>query len=112
TSLSLPHPHAERGEAVAAVSASQLVQQRHDQTRAAHAEGMAECDRAAVHVHALRVEPELADHDQALRGDRLVQLDEVELAGLASYALQQPADRRYRADAHHARIDPGDRGAA
>ena len=35
-------------------------------------------DRAAVHVHLRRVEPELADDGEALRGERLVQLDEVE----------------------------------
>jgi hypothetical protein len=38
---------------------------------------MAERDGAAVDVHFLLVETELPDDDEALRGERLVQLDEI-----------------------------------
>ena len=56
------------------------MQQRDDEAGAAHAERMAERDRAAVDVHALLVEAELAHDREALRGERLVQLDQVEVA--------------------------------
>ena len=78
--LALADADAERREAVAAAAAAQLVQQRDDEPRAAHPERMAERDRAAVHVHLLGVEAELPDHDEALRGERLVQLDQVEVS--------------------------------
>src|SRR5919204_132087 len=58
-----------------------LPQPREDEPCAAHAERMPEGDRPAVHVHALLVEAELANDDEALRGECLVQLDEVDLTG-------------------------------
>ena len=78
--LALADADAQRREPVTAAPPAQLVEERHDEPRAAHAERVAERDRAAVHVHALRVEPELADHREALRRERLVQLDEIDLA--------------------------------
>src|SRR5262245_993776 len=103
----LPDADAKRREAVAAVPATELVQERHHETRTAHPERVAERDRAAVHVHALLVEPELPDDGEALRRERLVQLDEVDVRGGDAGALQQLAHGRDRPDAHHARIDAG-----
>jgi hypothetical protein len=40
---------------------------------------MAERDCSAVHIHLLGVEAEVADHGEALRRERLVQLDEVDV---------------------------------
>src|SRR6266511_879687 len=68
-------------------------------------------DRAAVHVHLLLVETELTDDGEALRGERFVQLDEVDLLDPDAGSLEQLPYGRDRADAHHARIDTGD-GAA
>ena len=59
----------------------------------------------------LRVEPQLADHLEALRGEGFVQLDEVELVDADAGAVEQLADGRDGADAHHARVDARD-GAA
>ena len=109
--LALPDADAEGREPVAAAAAAQLVQERDDEARAAHPERMAERDRAAVDVHALRVEAELADHREALRRERLVQLDEVEVGDADAGPREQLAHGRHRPDAHHARIDAGD-GAA
>src|SRR4029077_5683732 len=78
--LALAHADAERREPVPAVPAAQLVQERDDQTGAAHTEGGPHGDRAAVHVHLLVVEAELADDGEALRRERLVQLHQVEVA--------------------------------
>src|SRR5437899_1332676 len=85
--LALADSDAEGRQPVPAAAAAELVEQRDDQPRAAHPERVAERDGAAVHVHPARVEPELADHDQALRGKGLVQLDEVEVGRLDPGAL-------------------------
>ena len=50
--------------------------------RAARAEGVAEGDAAAVHVHALGVEAEVADYREGLDREGFVQLDQVEVLGL------------------------------
>ena len=70
---------------------------------------MAERNRAAVHVHALRIETELADDLKALRGERLVQFDQVEIADLEARARENLPHGRDRADAHDPRIDARDR---
>ena len=62
----LPHAYTERREPVPAVAPAQLVQQRHDETGAAHPERVPERDRATVHVDSLLVETELADDREAL----------------------------------------------
>src|SRR3954447_8997849 len=106
--LALAHADAEGREAVPAAATPELVQQAHDETGAAHPERVAERDRAAVHVDALGIEAELADHDQALRGEGLVQLDEVDVGDGDARAREQLLDRRDRADPHHARVDTRD----
>ena len=78
--LALADADAEGRQAVTAAAAAELVQERHDEPRAAHPERVAERDRAAVHVHALRIEAELANDDEALRRERLIQLDQVDVA--------------------------------
>src|SRR5262245_9480725 len=70
---------------------------------------MAKRDRASVHVHALRVEAELADDLKALRREGFVQFDEVEVGGLDTGAGQNLSHRGDGPDAHNAWIDPGDR---
>src|SRR6266545_398689 len=82
-----------------------------DEPRPAHSEWMAERDRAAVHVHLLLVDPELADDGEALRRKRLVQLDEVDLVDADTCALEQLPDCGNRPDAHDTRVDPGDRAS-
>src|SRR2546421_6840430 len=109
--LPLADAHAEGRQAVTAVAASELVEERDHETGAAHPERMAERDRAAVHVHLLLVQAELADDDETLRRERLVQLHEIDLVDPEARPLQQLPDRRARPDAHHARVDPCD-GAA
>src|SRR5581483_6758187 len=80
--LSLSDADAHRRDSVAAAAPAQLVQERHGQPRTAHAERVADRDRAAVHVHLLLVDAELAHDRDRLRRERLVQLDEIDVAEL------------------------------
>ena len=89
-------------------AATELVEQRHDEPRTAHPERVADRDRAAVDVHALLVDPEVAHHRERLRGERLVQLDEVDVLDRDPRAVEQLADGRDRPDAHHGGIDARD----
>src|SRR4051812_46059394 len=72
---------AHRAERVTAAAPVQLVDGRGDQAGAARAERMAERDRAAVGVDARVVvgDAEVAQNREALRGERLVELDHVDL---------------------------------
>ena len=87
------------------------MQERDDETRAAHPERMTERDRAAVHVHPFLVEAQLPDDGEALRRERLVELDEVDVSGGDARPLEQLADGRNRADAHDPRVDARRGGA-
>src|SRR6266540_5112181 len=69
---------------------------------------MAERDRTTVHVHALRVEPELTNHDQALRREGFVELDQIDVRGTDPRTLEQLPDRWHGPDPHHARVDSCD----
>jgi hypothetical protein len=64
--LALTDADAHRREAIAAAAAAKLVQEGHDETRAAHPERVAESDCATVDVHPLGIEAQLADDDQTL----------------------------------------------
>jgi hypothetical protein len=70
---------------------------------------MSECDGAAVHVHPVPVQTELADDDEALRGEGLVQLHEVDLVDIDAGPLEKLSHCRDGADPHHARVDSGHR---
>ena len=60
-------------------AAPQLERQRQQQARAGHAERMAERDRAAVDVDLVAIEAELLLDGEILRGERLVDLDEIDV---------------------------------
>jgi hypothetical protein len=73
------------------------------------AEGVAEGDGAAVDVGLLAVEAELLLDREVLRGEGLVDLDEVHLVERELGARGgQRLDRRDGADAHDLRLDAGD----
>ena len=70
---------------------------------------MAERDRAAVDVQPLGIDRQLAQAREHLRGERLVQLDEIDLVERQAGQLQHLPDRRHRADAEALRLDAGRR---
>ena len=87
--VALGGARADRGDADPAAAAAQLVHERAEQPRARGADGMAERDRAAVHVHPLGVDPEQVDRVQGDRAERLVHLEQVD--------VRQPRARPSRA---------------
>ena len=70
---------------------------------------MAERDRAAVDVQPVGIDRQLLQAGEHLRGERLVQLDEIDLIERQAGQLQHLADRRHRADAEALGLDAGGR---
>src|SRR5262245_26427112 len=71
----------------------QLEQQRVDEARAGGAERVAKADRPAIHVHLLAIEAQLLLDRQVLPGERLVDLEQIELIELHAGALERLAYR-------------------
>src|SRR5437016_1366340 len=92
----LPAADAERGDTEPRVTVLHGVEERHQHARAARTDGMAERDGAAVHVHAILRDAELAQHAERLRGERLVELPEVDLFPAQVRLLQRLLRRRPR----------------
>src|SRR3954447_19226876 len=88
---------AHRHEAYLLVRALELVQEGGDQPRAGGAERVPERDRAAVDVDAVHVRLELAAPGRDNGGERLVDLDQVDVVDLHVVALEKLARRRDRA---------------
>src|SRR5260370_10457924 len=75
----LPAANAHRDHAVSRFASPHLADELHGQLRAGCAERMAESDRAAVHVDAIRVHAQLPHHGQRLRAQCFLHFDEVDL---------------------------------
>ena len=107
------HAHAaadaQRRQAAARAAALQLVQKRDHDPRAGRADRMPEGNRTAVDVQPIGRDGRVAQHGQHLRGERLVQLDQIEVVDAEADPIAQLLNRRHRADAHDARIDAGAR---
>jgi hypothetical protein len=72
---------------------------------AARADGMAERDRAAIHVDLRRVELESANAGDRLRCERFVELDEIEVGHFPLRSVERFLARGNRPLAHEAWID-------
>ena len=75
--------------------------------RAAHAIGVADRDRAAVHVQQFVRDAELVLAIEHLHRESLVQLPQADIVHLKVVALEQFRDREDRADAHLVRLGAG-----
>jgi hypothetical protein len=80
---------AQRRQARLRVAVLHGVQQRREHARARRADGVAQRHGAAVHVHAVPVPAQAGAVRQRLHGERLVGLDQVVVADLASLLLHQ-----------------------
>ena len=97
-------------EGVASAGPGKLMGGGGDETRPAHAQGMAEGNGAALGIEAGIVvgQTQLAGAGQDLRGEGFVQLDEGHVAKGKSEPLQQFARGRHRANAHDGGRHAGD----
>ena len=71
---------------------------------AAGPERVAQGYGAAVHIGALAVEAELPLDGQVLRGERLVDLDQIQVVERQARGGKRPAGGGHRPDPHHARV--------
>ena len=88
----------------------EAVEQRGRDPGAGHAERVPEGDRAAVDVELVDVDAELAVGRDHLRGERLVDLDEVDVVDRHAGARQRLRERLDRPEAHDLRGQPGHAG--
>src|SRR5215472_8088000 len=73
---------------------------------------MTKCDRTAVDVQPILVDPEFAITGQYLRGERLVDFDQVDLIDFELRAVEHLVRCRYRSPSHDLRPHAGDSGCA
>ena len=83
------------------------MQRGHD-AGAGHAERVAEGDGAAVDVELVPRDAELVADGHDLRGERLVDLDEVDVVDGHAGPRRAPAARLDRAEAHDLGVEAGD----
>ena len=81
---------AQRGGAEAATATAQLVQERERQPVAAHADRVTEGDGATVDVDDLVADAELGHRGDADGGERLVDLEQVDVGDGYAGALERP----------------------
>src|SRR5699024_8111190 len=103
---------------VAGLAAIHLTQPSRQDPTAGGADAMAERDARAIDVEAVEVAlapAPLAGDGERLRGEGLVELDEIDVRQLEAGPLQRPGRGRDRADAHglrgHAGHGPADQAA-
>src|ERR1044072_5366239 len=99
---------AHRRDPVLAAAAAQLTDQGGGEASAGAAERVAEGDRAAVDVELLFVDAELAGAGEHLRGEGLVELDQVDLLEGETGRVERAGNRQRRADPHVGGVDAGD----
>src|SRR5713101_8331754 len=97
-----------RGEGVALAFALQERRRLAGDARAGGAQRMAERDGAAVEIGPALVDAEFAHAGDRLRGEGLVDLDDVDVLDGEAGALQRLLRRRHRADAHELGRATGD----
>src|SRR3954468_23042932 len=103
----LPHSNTHRAQRITAASRGELIHRSGDDSRARHAERMADRNRATVRIDIFSIvrESELTHDREALRSKRLVELDDIHLLYVESRARQRLAARRHRSNSHDSRLD-------
>src|SRR5436309_11975148 len=91
---------------------AQLVEQRSGHARAGHPVRVPDGDLAAVRVEPLGVDAEAVAAVDDLRGEGLVQLDDVDVLELQARVLEQLRHREDRPDPHLVRLAGGEHAAA
>src|SRR2546428_4352700 len=107
----LTEPDAEGAEPVPQALALELVEEGRQEPRAGRPEGMAQRDRAAVHVDRRGVEPEGLDRREGDGGERLVDLPQVDVVDREARFLEDEAGARPRSLRPHGGGGPRHRPA-
>ncbi len=81
------------------------MEQRHRDPRPGAANRVAERDGPSVDVQFLAIKMQLAIACQHLRGEGLIEFDQLEVSQVEAVFLFHLADRRHRPDAHDARVN-------
>src|SRR5205085_11501875 len=106
---------AHRDDAPLRLAPAAFLQDVAGETRAGHAERVADRDRAAVDIVLLGIDAELVAGIEALAGEGFVELPEIDVLDLQAVALQELRHGVDRADAHLVRLAarrrPGDETA-
>src|SRR6516165_12458461 len=105
----LPAADAHGHHAPLGLPAPAFLQDVAGQASAGHAEGMADRDRAAVDVVFRRIDLEPIAAVQALAGERLVQLPDIDVVDLEAMPLQKFWHGEHRANTHLIRLATRDR---
>src|SRR5262245_54135507 len=84
---------ARRGDPPALLAAPELDQERQDEPGAGGAQRVPEADRPAVHVHPVAIQPQVLLDREILAGERLVDLEEIDVGEREPGALEHLADR-------------------
>src|SRR3954447_8826119 len=100
---------AHRDDAPLGLAPAAFLQDVAGETRAGHAEGMADRDRTAVDVVLLGIDAELVARIEALAGEGFIELPEIDVVDLQAMALQEFRHGVDRADAHLVRLAAGRR---
>src|SRR3954454_24860886 len=87
---------AERGGADPTAAATELVDERQNDARARHADGVTECDRATVDVHDVVGDAEVLHRRDTNGRERFVQFEEVDVLGGHVVRLECALDRTRR----------------
>src|SRR6266702_6034477 len=100
-----------RAQRVAATSRGKLIHCRGHEPRACHAEWVANRDGATIWIDVLGIvrKSQLAQHSEALRCERFVELDNIYLSDIQAYATQRFAARGHGTDSHDSRLDTSSR---
>ena len=72
------------------------------------ADRVAESNRTPVGIDDLGVEGQLGEAGQDLAGERLVELDQIDVVEAQTASLEQLTGRRHRSDSHDSRLDADD----
>src|SRR5581483_2534400 len=101
----LAHADAHRAERPPATGALQLIHRSGGEARTAHAEGMAERDRAPlrIDVRSIVSDPKLAQDGKGLRRKCLIELHEIEVTDAQPQPIQQPPCGWNRSETHDPR---------
>src|SRR5207249_9744580 len=91
---------AHRDEPVALLPAPQLVQHGPHQAGSRHPVGMADRYRAAVRIETVGIEAEPVAAVERLRGEGLVELDDVDVVEIQTHLLEQLGHREHGPDAY------------